>query len=1722
MQDASIINKRLLGVEFSYFNKDQIKAMSQQEIYTPIAFDHLFRPISHGLYDPAMGVSPYDHLSKCITCGLGELQCPGHLGHIELTAPVYNVFLFTILHKLLRAKCFNCHKFRLTDHKRLYFSLKFRLIKLGMLKEAAQLNDLSTAIPSIIPQRVTDRRSSDGSTVEFTEEDLGNLITEEETKKKATKKKAENPIVKQYKEKAEEIKSLELLKIIEDSKNAQIQESNSAIEKAWKDAVKEFWMTVRAAKKCPLCQAASFNIKKDGYTKLFRVPLNEKEKNAMKVLGIDHENIVYEGLPGENDSSDQEDEKSEGGKSKSRTEEDFMESDLDTKKEEDKKDDENKAKQIYMHPLEVKEHITKLWKIESEIMDLLFGKLVNNSEIQIAEKSASRVYKNYSVIANDREMFFISAVIVPPNRFRPESKGDGDEALLHRHTVMLTRILNLNLALKNMLLGKEQKELGKDRTAEEIKEIMEVKTTPSEINKKALSSTDIVKKWIELQDAVNVFMDSSKASRTTVAQENQGIRQLLERKEGLFRMKMMGKRVNFAARSVISPDPYIDTNEIGIPQFMAKKLTFPESVAAFNAHKLRKLVTNGPDVYPGANIVEDEKGIKTQLSALSKEQRKALAKILTTGQKTVYRHMETGDILMFNRQPTLHKPSIMGHKARVLPKEQTIRMHYSNCASYNADFDGDEMNAHLVQNHIARAEGYNLMSTDYQYIVPTSGRPIRGLIQDCVVSGVYLTSKDRFLPKSLFQELVYISLHNVLASGFVKEILIPPPAIIKPEERWTGKQVITCILKSLVTAADKAKFTGSKQKRLGLYLTSKSKLPGSVWGKYGAEEGTVIIMNCELVSGILDKSAFGASEFGLVHAFHELYGAKMAAELLNCFGKLFVAFLQIHGFTCPMNHLILNEEAEKNRKKLIEETYNRGVEAAGKFAGLETAEKNVDKAREKIRKGIEQKLIMEDKADAELDQVMKGELNGCTSKINKSCLPGGLYETFPINFMSAMVLSGAKGSEVNHTQISCLLGQQELEGRRVPITPAGRSLPSFLPYDPHPRAGGYVADRFLSGLRPQEFFFHCMAGREGLVDTAVKTSRSGYLQRCLIKQLESLIVNYDMTVRDADGSIIQFYYGEDAIDPTKAKYMDQFKFIAENYIPILNKYDVKSALSILETHKAKELRENGKVPIMETLSPGRYLGAISEKLYDKIQKYKTANPDNKLRDSENEKDQENQVNSSQMISTRSFEKLCNFKYFYSLMQPGESVGIMAGQSIGEPSTQMTLNTFHLAGHGGVNVTLGIPRLREILMTAGKIKTPSMILPPLPGVSKEILQSVANRLKRVRLQEIVKQVEVTHQIETEESRGTSVHAYHISIELENLAAIIATFDVTYDKIKSLFKDQFVTLLANTISKELKKAKEGIKQKGVNDIQVRASTEHKMKSQDNGTDDEEEVAPKSAKKTKEKDEIGDIEGYEGAKILSKKAELADYDEEDEPNEENGENNENAEPENAENLPEEKVAQKSGNSDVTTQMKCSKENKEFFEIVLCFPLECKKILMLEIIQKTMSQIMLRSRKGIDNCILVERTSNSGNKETVIQTQGINWQAAYEFKESIDIKRIECNDIWEVLRNYGVEAARQTIVREIKNVFGVYGINIDYRHLSLIADFMTQNGEYRPFNRVGMEENASPFLKMSFETTVNYLTNSASRRDRDTGKSPSSSIVLGQVPRIGTGLFELHYSAL
>lgn len=390
-----------------------------------------------------------------------------------------------------------------------------------------------------------------------------------------------------------------------------------------------------------------------------------------------------------------------------------------------------------------------------------------------------------------------------------------------------------------------------------------------------------------------------------------------------------------------------------------------------------------------------------------------------------------------------------------------------------------------------------------------------------------------------------------------------------------------------------------------------------------------------------------------------------------------------------------------------------------------------------------------------------------------------------------MVLSGAKGSTVNHNQVSVMLGQQELEGRRVPIMPSGKSLPCFLAYDPNPRAGGYITDRFLTGLKPQEFFFHCMAGREGLIDTAVKTSRSGYLQRCLMKHLEALIVNYDFTVRDSDGSIVQFLYGEDSIDPTKRQFLEKFQFLGKNFNRYSQRYNPKKLVAALEQKEVqkflRERKNDQKLLETETVLnkflPGNHLGAISEKAYFSISDF--------IQKEKNLKENGLFSNSNKAYDPVKLFTLFSIKYFYSLITPGEAVGPIAAQSVGEPSTQMTLNTFHLAGHGGANVTLGIPRLREILMTAtDKIKTPSMTLKFLdPELSKEKAELFCRKLQRVIMMELIKNIEIQEKNKlTKKGKilgfEERARVYKLILTFEEMEAIKYAFDIDEKIIKTV--------------------------------------------------------------------------------------------------------------------------------------------------------------------------------------------------------------------------------------------------------------------------------------------------------------------------------------------------
>ncbi len=371
--------------------------------------------------------------------------------------------------------------------------------------------------------------------------------------------------------------------------------------------------------------------------------------------------------------------------------------------------------------------------------------------------------------------------------------------------------------------------------------------------------------------------------------------------------------------------------------------------------------------------------------------------------------------------------------------------------SYNADYDGDEMNLHFPQNELARAEAYHIANTDNQYLVPTDGTPLRGLIQDHVISGVLLTMRDTMLTQDQYQQLIFSTCRDIDPTV---PLPTPIPCILKPTPLWSGKQVISGILDLLTSG------------KPPLQLESKSKIPASAWGPK-SEEGVVLIRQNELIMGVLDKSAFGASPYGLVHACFELYGATMAGHLLSTLGRLFTIYLQTQGHTCGIDDMFVIPTADAARTALIQESVSEGIKTAAAYAGVKYHSKRILD----INRALQVKLRAVG-ASGKLDTVMKNTLSSYTSRIISACLPGGQVKSFPDNCMSLMTISGAKGSQVNFSQISCLLGQQELEGKRVPLMASGKTLPAFRKYDPAPRAGGFISDRFLTGKHNMHMHTH--------------------------------------------------------------------------------------------------------------------------------------------------------------------------------------------------------------------------------------------------------------------------------------------------------------------------------------------------------------------------------------------------------------------------------------------------------------------------------------------------------------------------------------------------------------------------------------------------------------------------------------------------------------------------
>ncbi|TDZ28998.1 DNA-directed RNA polymerase I subunit [Colletotrichum spinosum] len=1695
MNISQPISSSVETVEFTFLTEEEIRAISVKRIENDSTFDNLLNPVPGGLYDTALG-SWGDVL--CTTCNLNQSTCPGHAGHIELPVPVYHpIFLDQVL-RLLRSQCVYCKGFRMRHREINRYSCKLRLLQHGLLHEAHLIDAIGEDLKGLalpgVPVDYDSEAEEEGTSA------VDNVITAREVFVRQSLKAHKISIGEVRKGKHEG--SLEMRR----------------------ELIKEFMTQITKVRKCDNCGGISPTYRKDRFVKIFEKALSERDLAQMAQRNLH----LKDSMAGPIRASKSKSKRSSGPVDEGVADVDMASAeDNDTEMHdasgsgENLTDKEDQAavdavtavpgQQRYISVMEVRARLRELFAKEQDIMSLIYS-------------SKPQKKKAATVTA---DVFFLRTILVPPNKFRPEARmGDSQISEAQQNTLYKNILRNCgSIARIHQNVGGTD-QYGRVRNISDLHQI-----------------------WTDLQESVNSLIDKSKNPvQGAAAKRNEdGIKQKLEKKEGLFRKNMMGKRVNFAARSVISPDPNIETNEIGVPPVFARKLTYPEPVTSHNFRDMQQAVINGVDKWPGAAAIEYENGQIVNLRSKSVDDRVSLANQLlapTSNQaggmksKKVYRHLTNGDVVLMNRQPTLHKPSIMGHRVRVLPGEKTIRMHYANCNTYNADFDGDEMNMHFPQNEVARAEALQIADTDHQYLSGTAGKPLRGLIQDHLSVSVALCNKDTLFDRDAYQQLIYAALRPESGHILGERIELIPPAIIKPAPKWTGKQVVTTILKNIKPPNGE-----------GLWMTGSSQVKADQWGK-GSEEGVVLFQDGQFLSGILDKAHLGPSSGGLIHAIHEIYGPAVAGKLLSGLGRLLTRYLNMRAFTCGMDDLRLTPEGEKSRKEALMAAKSIGLEVAAKYVSLE--DKAPGSTDPELLARLEE-VMRDDSKQEGLDMLMNQSAGHVSSAVTKACLPVGLVKQFPKNQMQSMTTSGAKGSSVNANLISCNLGQQVLEGRRVPLMVSGKSLPCFKPFETDVRAGGYIVQRFLTGIRPQEYYFHHMAGREGLIDTAVKTSRSGYLQRCIIKGMEGLTVSYDSTVRDADGTLVQFLYGEDGLDPTKQKYLTDFGFVLRNIGSESaqlnfssdfkerfagNKDDIlKHMRSAIKHVKANSI--TAKDPVISLANPARVAFATSEKFYEQMTKYIKDNTDGLIRDKSNAS---SSLINAPAVSKKSAELVLAAKYMRSLVEAGEGVGIVAGQSIGEPSTQMTLNTFHLAGHSAKNVTLGIPRLREILMTASRsISTPAMTLFLHEELSPAEGEIFAKSISVLPLADILDTATVNERI-GKGKNGALAKLYDIRLNFFPAKEYTKTYAINTSDVLDTVESRFLDHLLKIMVKEIKKrrsdsssatpdvgAKAGVVEMAAGNGEPRGVGEDNDEDDDDGdgdatsakqranreeavsygpNDDEDEAIQRQMERENSPEEDEGFGGSPPPKARRTSVD-GDDDDEEEADEEDGEGSFRAERVKDRYL---RVTHFSSDPSV-----------EWCEFTLEFEADTPKVLMLNIVQAAVKKSVVQQIPGVGMCSFTAdhkaKDPRTGKEISfpAISTSGANLKAMQKYGDFIDPNKIATNDIAAVLDVYGVEACRSNIVSELAGVFGGHGISVDNRHLNLIADYMTRNGDFTPFNRNGLRSNVSPFTKMSFETTLSFLKDAVLDGDWDDLKTPSSRIVMGRLGRVGTGAFDV-----
>lgn len=1219
---------------------------------------------------------------------------------------------------------------------------------------------------------------------------------------------------------------------------------------------------------------------------------------------------------------------------------------------------------------------------------------------------------------NRPEWMVCQVLPVPPPAVRPSIMEESGQRREDDLTSKLCEIVKFN----NMLADKIAKDTG---TPEEDRRIRDIRTL--------------------LQFHIATFMNNQIPGMPAAQQRNgrklKSIADRLKKKEGRIRGNLNGKRVDQSARSVITPDPYIGVDELGVPIRIAMNITFPEVVNSYNIAEMKRLVLAGPDQWPGAKYVRQAESGLTK--TLKYAVRSDLAAQLKEGD-IVDRHMRDGDYVLFNRQPSLHKMSMMGHRVRVMPW-QTFRLPVSATGPYNADFDGDEMNVFQGQSIQTMSELMDFAAVPFMIMASKNGGTIIEIIQDSMVGAHRLTKPGVTIRDVTFANLQMV---NSYFTGSIEQ----------PSDRnsYSGRAAFSAMLPP------------------GFNMTMSSKSGNRLVIQNSKYDETQDVSNLEktfINSGIIPT------------IFHD-YGPFEACRFLDNTSRLVCRWLLTAGFSCGISDLVLPDEMIDKVKGATEQTKAKAGEifAAARAGAL---------ANDSI---LNNQDFFESKMLAILND---------TKDIDKITSDG--VKESGRNRMIDMIISGSKGKEINIRQMVGGLCQQNVDSKRVAYGFTDRTLPHFTKFDDGPEARGYVENSFVTGLAPHEVFFHAMAGREGLIDTAVRTSSTGYIQRRLIKAMEDCKIYYDHSVRNATGCIVQYIYAEDGMDGAKIEKQSVEALVKSTIPELTNRFLIRAEDDAILKHAMlstkdtdlKRLRSHfeeimdDRAYLIHVVFNGKEESSISYPIpFRRIMLntqaraaemgYTGAPTDlttNYILDKIDELSYMLQVRrttkcsahyaiecdqgtrflrillrmhlSPKVILTQfhftkaMFDHVCSeiTRYFWSAVAvAGEMVGIVAAQTIGENSTQLVLDSFHSSGTvAAVKATSGVPRFQELLSVSKNIKTPILTIHLKPDIATFTDEANNDRARRNAIK-VMRTLEVTRLCDI--LKDTSIY-YSTGAGLDD--ELVETNNLFCSNGDEGTQSPWVLRMrldrekmhAPHVGLTMMDIYYRIKESMGNNIQC-------IMSDDNAT---EPII-----------RINLSPGSQGA-----------------------------------------IAATESPNDAIATLKAIEFNLVHNKDMLLKGVRgIKKVSMHKVDSKKYNVLNGTYEKVY---------------EWILDTDGSNLIELLS-NPNVDETRTRSNDVWEIYHCLGIEAARNALYEELGSVSDA----LNYRHVSLLLDTMTARGSMISIDRHGINNgDVGPLAKCSFEETTEKLIDASVFSQYDRINGVSANIMLGQLPPCGTGDCEI-----